>query len=313
MKIFTAILMAAVLLTSVFIAPAAAETPEDSYLFTLGSKRPQTLDGYSTPISLTQEGLKDILGKNADFEQIAALLRAGSALDLLGYMGKHGVKEQRAYTITQYALDILIGTRSHTSVTKNLTSNEKKYLAAVLKAGYDKTPVPAAVRVVGASYAVKEDSYGEYASDVMKIESVMGGIVRINDLPEGVKVYTLSGDEAPYLRSGQSFYFKSSQPFNMGIYTAEHIYHLPEIAVYYHKNGEFSPLVTAIIGAENTTRDTVTLSFVPNPDTGDKAISVNVLYFTAALSAVLFCIEVHRRRKNLKIGRIGGKKLTVKV
>ncbi len=301
-RFITAVLTAAILLTSVFILPSQATTLEESYLFTLGSKEPQTLDGYEEAVTLTEEGLKGILGNNANLEEVSALLRAGSALDLLGYMKKYGINEQRAYTLTQYALDILIGKRSHTSVTKGLTAKEKKYLAAVLKAGYDKTPVPSSLRVIGGSYAIKQDSYGEYASDIMKIESVMGGIIRITDLPTNVKVYTLSGDEAPYLRSGQSFYFKSSEPFNMGIQTAEHIYHVPEIIVYYHKNGEYSPLVTAVIGAENTTQDTVALSFVPNPDTGDKSIGVNVLYFTAILSAVLFCIEVHSRRKNLKVG-----------
>ncbi len=301
-RFLTAILMAALLLTSVFILPSQATTLEESYLFTLGSKEPQTLEGYGSPVTLTEDALKDILGKDAELSEVAALLRAGSALDLLGYMEKYGIKEQRAYTLTQYALDILIGKRSHTSVIKGLTAKEKKYLAAVLKAGYDKTPVPTSLRVIGGSYAIKQDSYGEYASDIMKIESIMGGIIRITDLPANVKVYTLSGDEAPYLRSGQSFYLKSSEPFNMGIYTAEHIYHVPEIVVYYHENGEYSPLVTAVIGAENTTQDTVALSFVPNPDTADKSVGVNALYFTAALSAVLFCVEVHSRRKHLKVG-----------
>lgn len=301
-RLLTALLTTAILLTSVFILPSQATTLDDSYLFALGSKVPQSLDGYGEAVTLTEEGLKEILGNNANLEEVSALLRAGSALDLLGYINKYGIKEQRAYTLTQYALDILIGKRSHTSVTKGLTANEKKYLAAVLKAGYDKTPVPTSVRVIGGSYAIKQDSYGEYSSDIMKIESVMGGIIRITDLPDSVKVYTLSGDEAPYLRSGQSFYFKSHEPFNMGIYTAEHIYHVPEIVVFYHKNGEYSPLVTAVIGAENTTQDTVALSFVPNPDTGDKRISVNALCFTVALSAVLFCVEVHRRMKHIKVG-----------
>ena len=139
----------------------------------------------------------------------------------------------------------------------------------------------------------------------MSYSSIMGGILRFTQLPDGVKVYTLSGDEAPYILSGQSFYFKSPIPFDLSLLTAEHIYHIPEIIVSYHENSAYSPLVTAIISTEKTTKDILSVSFVKNPDTGDSEWTLKALYFTAFISLSVFAVELSCRRKYLKISAVG--------
>jgi len=296
--------MVTVLLTALSLPLSAQLSINDSYMFCLGNNAPESSEGYGQPVILSEEDAKTLLPKGVSAESLFALLRAGSALDLLGYMDKYGIGESKAYVLTQKALNILLGTVSHKEETKGLSPSEKRYLAAVLKAGYEESPLPTEITLTGRSAALKRDSEGNYVSEVMKYESVMGGILRFTDLPDNVKLYTLSGDEAPYLLSGQSFYFKSDSPFDMSELTAEHMYHIPEIIVSYHENSSYSPLVTAVISREKTAKDILSLSFVKNPDTSDAEGSVKVYAITAILLLSVFAVDLYSRRQDLKFGTV---------
>ncbi len=302
-KIFISILVA--LLISVFTLSLSAEMwVSGNYMLVMGNSRAESSVGYGTPVTLTKEDAEALLPDTLNYENLAALLRAGSSLDLLGYMKKYGIGEDTAYALTQKALNILLGTSSHTSEIKGLSASERKYLAALLNAGYNTLPIPTQIEITGRSSVLKKDSQGYYVSNVMSYSSIMGGILRFTQLPDGVKVYTLSGDEAPYILSGQSFYFKSPIPFDLSLLTAEHIYHIPEIIVSYHENSAYSPLVTAIISTEKTTKDILSVSFVKNPDTSDAEGGVKAYAITAILLLSVFAVDLYSRRQDLKFGTV---------